>query len=188
MFITMSQVSRKLRLFLLPYLTIPPFVWFALPQLIKMNSEDVKTRIERRGKTEHLDYFETLIPFDKSMPADKKEIYHLGNVAGQLLLASWQALVNQFYSLIFFLLNEPEVHATLVEEVRTAFVDSQAINMNAVGNLRYLDACVQESLRLHQDTVDRLPRLSPGALVHGEFIPQGVSLRQIGLSRLKTAG
>jgi hypothetical protein len=176
LFLTMSQITRKFRLLVLPYLTIPPSVWLTLPKLIKMNSEDVKMRIELRGKTEHLDYFETLMPFDRPVPQDQKEIYHLENVAGQLLVASWQPLANQFYSLIFFLLKEPEAHATLVEEVRTAFADSKDINMDTVGNLKYLQGCVQEGLRLHQETVDGLPRVSPGATVDGKFIPRGVSL------------
>jgi hypothetical protein len=178
LFLTMSQVTRKFRLFFLPYLTIPPAVWFAMPTLMKMNSEDVKARIERRGQTEHLDYFETLIPFDKPVPKEKNEIHHLENVAGQLLLASWQPLANQFYSVLFFLLKEPEVYARLVKEVRIACVDSDAINMDTVGGLKYLHGCVQEGLRLHQDTVDGLPRVSPGAVVDGQFIPPGVSFAE----------
>jgi len=139
-----------------------------------MNSEDVKTRIDRRGKTEHLDYVEQLIPADKSVPQDKKHIFHLGNIAAQLLLASWPPLASHFYSLIFFLLKEPDVYDALVEEVRGAFADSHAINMDSVGNLKYLHGGVQESLQLHQDTVDGLLRVSPGAVVDGEYIPQGV--------------
>ncbi|KAH9985178.1 cytochrome P450 [Xylariaceae sp. FL0662B] len=175
LFITMSQVTRKFRLLTpLMYLTIPPSIWFVMPRLINMNAEDVKTRIERRGKTEHLDYFEQLIPADKPVPEDRKHIYHLENVAGQLLLASWQPLANQFYSLIFFLLGEPDAYAALVKEIRTAFTDSDQINTETIADLHYLQACVKESLRLHQDTVDGLPRVSPGALVDGTYIPQGV--------------
>lgn len=140
-----------------------------------MHSQDFKQRLERRDDTEHLDYFETLIPFDKPVPASKKEMYHLENVAGQLLLASWQPLANQFYSLIFFILREPGRYATLVNEVRAEFATTDNISMESVGTLKYLKACVQESLRLHQDTVDGLPRLSPGAVVDGNFVPQGVS-------------
>lgn len=145
-----------------------------MPQLINMNSKDVKARIERRGNTEHLDYFEQVMPYDKPVPEDKKHIYHLENIAGQLLLASWQPLTNQFYSVIFFLLKEPDILAALVKEVRDAFEESDAISIEAVGTLKYLNACVQEGLRLHQDTVDGLPRVSPGAVVDGRFIPQGV--------------
>jgi hypothetical protein len=170
----MSQITRKFHLSFLPYLTIPPSVWFAMPTLMHMNSQDAKTRLERRGTITNLDYFETLVPFDAPVPADKKEIKHLENIAGQLLLASWQPLANQFYSLIFFLLKEPEIYATLVGEVRAAFGRSEDINMGSVASLRYLNACVSESLRLHQDTVDGLPRISPGAFVDGIYVPRGV--------------
>jgi hypothetical protein len=146
-----------------------------MPKLLKMNTQDVKTRIECRGKTDHLYYFEQLFPSDRPVPADRKQILHLENVAGQLLLASWQPLTNQFYSLIYFLLKEPNINAVLIEEVRTAFADYDATNMDSVGNLKYLHACVQESFWLHQDTVDGLSRVSPGAVVDGTYITQGVS-------------
>ena len=173
----MSQITRKFRLFSpFTYLAIPPSVWFAMPKLIKMNSQYVKTRIECRGKTEHLDYFEQLIPADEPVPEDNKQIFHLENVAGQLLLASWQPLANQFYSLIFFLLKELDAYVALVKEVREAFPDYDAINTESTGNLKYLQACAQESLRLHQETVDGLPRVSPGAVVDGIYVPQGVCI------------
>lgn len=148
-----------------------------MPKLIKMNSEDVKRRLDLRGKTEHLDYFEQLAPADEPVPTDKKQLFHLENVAAQLLVASWQPLANQFYSLIYFLLREPEAYAAIVEEVRAAFQDINAINPESVGTLQYLNACIQESLRLHQETTDGLPRISPGASVAGRYIPQGVSLK-----------
>jgi hypothetical protein len=65
-----------------------------MPKLFKMNAQDVKTRIECRGKIDHLDYFEQLLPSARPVPADRKQILHLENVAGQLLLASWQPLAN----------------------------------------------------------------------------------------------
>lgn len=176
LFLTMSQITRKFRLINpLMYLTIPPSVWFMMPKLIGMNHQDVKARIERRGETQHLDYFEQLVPADKPSPEDKKEIYHLENVAGQLLLAGWQPLANQFYSLIFFVLKEPEAYAALVKEVRDTFTDYDLINSETTAGLKYLQACAYESLRLHQETVDGLPRVSPGALVDGTYIPKGVS-------------
>jgi cytochrome P450 len=76
---------------------------------------------------------------------------------------------------MFFLLKEPDIHTALVKEVRAAFLDYYAVNIDSAGNLKYLHACVQESLRLHQDTVDSLPRVSPGAVVEGTYIPPGVN-------------
>ena len=145
-----------------------------MPKLMRMNAEDIQSRIDRRGRTEHLDYFEQLIPTGQPVPNDKKHIYHLENVAGQLLLASWQPLADQFYSLIMFLLGSPDTYAALVEEVRAVFTSSEAINIETTATLKYLGACQRESLRLHQATVDGLPRISPGAVVDGAYIPKGV--------------
>ncbi|KAK8118405.1 uncharacterized protein PG998_003031 [Apiospora kogelbergensis] len=175
LFVTMSEITRKIGLLSpLAYLTIPASVWVIMPKLIRMNTEDVATRIGLRGKTEHLDYFEQLVPADQPVPTDKKRIYHLENVAGQLLLASWQPLADQFYSLIFFLLRAPDAYSMLVEEVRAAFPTSDAINTETTANLKYLQGCQRESLRLHQETVDGLPRVSPGAVVDVAYIPKGV--------------
>ncbi|KAI1422851.1 cytochrome P450 [Xylaria sp. FL1777] len=181
LFLTLSQISRKFnlaaRVLLTPlmYLSIPLSVWFTITSLIKTNAKDLQQRIDRRGNTEHLDYVEQLIPFDKPLPT-KKELFHIQNVAGQLLLASWQPLANQFYTIVLFLLREPGVYAALVSEVRAAFSHDSDITIGslAAGNLRYLQACVSEGLRIHAETVDGLPRISPGTTVDGHFVPQGV--------------
>ncbi|KAF7519351.1 hypothetical protein G7054_g13124 [Neopestalotiopsis clavispora] len=181
LFLTMSQITRKFPVLSpLMYLTIPPSVWFMLPKLLAMNSDNVKARIERRGQAgQAVDYFEQLIPADKPLPKDKKELYHLENVLAQLLIASWQPLANQSYSLIYFLLGEPEAHAALVEEVRTAFRNYDDITSESVAKLEYLKGCTSESFRLHQDTVDGLPRISPGAVVDGAYIPSGVGISNL---------
>lgn len=147
-----------------------------MPKAMRMNAEEFETRIQRRGKTEHLDYFEQLVPADKPAPKNKKEIYHLENVAMQLLLAGWQPLSNQFYSAIFFLLTTKPNNAyeNLVKEIRNSFPDSNTINTESTAGMKYLSACIQESLRLHQETVNGLPRRSPGAVVDGKYIPKGV--------------
>lgn len=176
LFLTMSQITRKFRILTpLMYLTIPPSIWSSLPKLMAMNSEDVKARIGRRGQTEGLDYFEQLLPTGKPVPQEKSEMLHLQNVLGQLLLASWQPLANQFYSLLFFLLSERDAYEALIQEVRTTFRNYDEISSESTAKLEYLRACLNESLRLHQETVDGLPRVSPGAVVDGVYIPPGVT-------------
>ncbi|KAH7309879.1 cytochrome P450 [Stachybotrys elegans] len=176
LFLILSQITRKFSLLKpLAYLAIPPSVWLMLPKLLRLNTEEVNTRIQRRGQMAHLDYFEQLVPADQPVPEDDNYIYHLKNIAGQLLLASWQPLANQFYSLIFFLLQEPDAYKALAGEVRGEFSSYSDISLETIAKLKFLDACVQESLRLHQDTVDGLPRISPGAVVDGHYIPQGVT-------------
>ncbi|KAI0140459.1 cytochrome P450 [Xylariaceae sp. FL1272] len=136
--------------------------------------------LDRRGNTEHLDYVEQLVPSDKPLP-EKKELYNIQNVAGQLLLAIWQPLANRFYTIILLLLQHPGTYAALVSEVRTAFASDADITIGnlATNRLKYLQACVYEGLRLHVETTDGLPRISPGAMVDGHYVPKGV-ICQIG--------
>lgn len=175
LFITMSQITRKIRLLTpLMLFCFPPSILLIMPKLLKMHSRDIKQRIDRRGATQHLDYLEQLVPSDKLPPTDKSEIYHIENIAGQLLLAGWQPLTDQFYSIVLFILGEPGTLSALVDEIRSSFAKYEDITAETVAPLRYLHACTQESLRLHPETVDGLPRVSPGAVVDGEYIPQGV--------------
>ncbi|KAI9641172.1 hypothetical protein NHQ30_010602 [Ciborinia camelliae] len=134
-----------------------------------------RTRIERRGKTEHLDYFDQLISSDAPAPKDKKQINHLEQIAGQMLVAGWEPMSNQFYSSIFFLLKEPNAYKSLVKEIRGEFKSYNEIIHDTVANMKYLHACLQETFRIHQNTSDGLPRMSPGAIVDGNYIPRGVS-------------
>jgi cytochrome P450 len=116
-----------------------------------------------------------MLPIDQPVPG-KKELFHIQNVAGQLLLASSQPLGNQFYIILLFLPKDPDVYANVVSEVKAAYDDGGEITLGSVAreNLKYLQACVSEGLRLHVETTDGLPRISPGAVVDGHYIPQGV--------------
>lgn len=88
LFLTIQAVSKKFPLLSpLMYLFIPPSVWLTMPRVLKINSQEVQSRIERKGQTEHLDYFDQLIPGDASAPKDKKQINHLEQIAGQMLVA-----------------------------------------------------------------------------------------------------
>lgn len=142
---------------------------------MKINSDEVQRRIDRRGQTDHLDYFEHIVPADKPAPTDQKQIKHLEQIAGQLLVASWEPVSNQLYSVIFFLLQNRDAYRLLSEEIRSAFGSYSEISPDSVANLKFLQACLHETFRLHHNTADGLPRMSPGAVVDGTYISKGVS-------------
>lgn len=90
-------------------------------------------------------------------------------------MAGWDPMANQFYSSIFFLLHNSEAHTALSSEVRAEFESCDEITHDRVMGLKYLHACLQETFRFHQNTTDGLPRMSPGAMVDGTYVPRGVS-------------
>ncbi|TGO44473.1 hypothetical protein BCON_0512g00020 [Botryotinia convoluta] len=61
----------------------------------------------------------------------------------------------------------------LQDEIRSAFTDESDINMVNCGQISYLQACIEETLRMFPPAVETPPRVSPGANIGGEFIPSG---------------
>ncbi|KAK5992617.1 Cytochrome P450 monooxygenase TwmD [Cladobotryum mycophilum] len=131
-------------------------------------------RIRRKGAVEHLDFFEQLIPEDREPPKDPKEMRHLEQVAGQLLIAGYEPPVMWFYFTIYHLLKNPNSLRTLVDEIRGTFQSYNDITSDTAATLPYLTACLRESLRTMPNVLTGMPVVSPGAVVDGIYIPKGV--------------
>ncbi|TLS22254.1 uncharacterized protein PpBr36_10073 [Pyricularia pennisetigena] len=81
-------------------------------------------------------------------------------------------------STLFFELCLPRnraVRDAVVAEVRTKFKREADVNFKAVqaSQLPLLHACIEESLRIHPPFAEQPPRVSPGAVVDGQFVPKG---------------
>lgn len=76
------------------------------------------------------------------------------------------------------LLQNPEILKNLATEIRHSFQDASEICADRVSNLPYLNAVIEEGLRLSTPVALGLPRVVPdgGASVLGQWLPGGVSL------------
>ncbi|PQE24174.1 cytochrome p450 protein [Rutstroemia sp. NJR-2017a BVV2] len=85
----------------------------------------------------------------------------------------------------YLLLRDPQKLNELVEEVRGAFEREDQITVQSTQSLVYLDAVINETMRIHHPTPISLPRLVPagGRTIDGEFIPGntviGINLQNI---------
>ena len=67
----------------------------------------------------------------------------------------------------------------VLNEIRSAFASKEEISLRNTtpATLPYLNACIEESMRVYPSTAEQPPRVSPGEVVGGQFIPQGVSTK-----------
>lgn len=78
----------------------------------------------------------------------------------------------------YYLLRNPATYTQLVNEIRGAFDRQSDISLSSIANLPYLNAVLEESLRIYPPIPTMLPRLVPegGAVINGDFVPGGVSI------------
>ena len=77
----------------------------------------------------------------------------------------------------YHLLKNPAKMARLTKEIRTAFSSLEDINLVNIAQLEYLNAVIEEGLRIYPPVSVGLPRSVPegGATVGGMWLPGGVS-------------
>lgn len=174
-FSTIEQVSKripilgKLKYFFIPFLAVR-----SLKEMTRTGREELQRRISRKRTTEDLDFFEHIAPTDGIIPTDPKEFRHLQMVASQLLFAGFEPISSWYYSTLLYLLKEPEILKTLASEIRDEFTSYNDIKPDALVSIEYLNACLHESLRLFPSNNMGLPRVSPGAVIDGTYVPPGV--------------
>lgn len=90
--------------------------------------------------------------------------------------AGSETLSSFFTAAMYLLGTHPEAYHRLKDEIRNEYTDIQAINAVNTQKLQYLNAVIEECLRVVPPISLGLPRYSPGAEVDGIYLPPGVSL------------
>jgi hypothetical protein len=74
-------------------------------------------------------------------------------------------------------LKSPEKLQRVTQEVRDAFPTFEDVTISKLSQLSYLQACIEEGLRMYPPVASGLPRVTPegGAKICGQWVPSGVS-------------
>ena len=171
----MQVFKRFPLLYPFQYLAAPVGKLKALAGMEAAVRDGVLQRIQRRGNTEHVDLFDHVLPVDQPVPTDRSGLTHIGALAQQMMFASYGPISDWYYGTLLFLLDYPESFQYLSKEIRSRFYKYDDITSSELNSLSYLHACLEESLRLLPSNNTGLPRLSPGAVVDGHYVPKGVS-------------
>jgi cytochrome P450 len=88
-------------------------------------------------------------------------------------------------AITFYLLKSPRCHDILKKELRARFKSLSEIDITSTSQLPYLQAVIKEGMRIFPANSQGLPRKSPGTVVDGHFVPEGVSIsKSVELTRL----
>ncbi|CAI0644164.1 unnamed protein product [Colletotrichum noveboracense] len=132
-------------------------------------------RVERRLKRtpEHPDLWSRILGMEKeSESLTMEEQYANGFL---FMTAGTETIASALSAITFYLLQNPQHLEKITREVRQRFSTSEDMSLEALARLPYLQAVIQEGLRLHPPLPIMLPRVIPkgGARVAGEWIPEG---------------
>lgn len=161
---------------------------------LKNNAEYVYDKLRKRielGK-ERGDFFDHVLKhgiLDEDAPSKQQDtgkqpenllgftFEELHSTASDLVFAGSETTATVLSGIIFQLLLNPDVHAHLTAKVRSAFATEEDINMTstALGSLPYLDAVLQEGLRMYHPAPLFSGRIAPpgGDTIAGVYLPAG---------------
>ncbi|OCK88101.1 cytochrome P450 [Cenococcum geophilum 1.58] len=171
-----------------------PFVKSILNKMIpksvlekrKLHMSHTIDRVNKRlaVKTDRPDIWTYVLRHSDSDSAAQKGLSGLEmySNAATFMVAGTETTATQLGGVTYQLLKKPEAMARLVAEVREAFPTKEDITMVALARLEFLNACLEEGLRIYPPVPLGLPRITPtqGAVVCGKEVPGGavVSLPQ----------
>ncbi|KAI1753600.1 cytochrome P450 [Xylaria castorea] len=154
---------------------LQPIRWIGKSKLLAENKsraivwEKVGQRMEGG---ERPDFLEGLLRKKEELKLDQSR---LTMNATLLIIAGSETTATLLSGATWLLTRHPEKLRQLEQEVRSAFKSDDEITLTSVGNLTYMLACLNESLRRYPPVAGSLPRMAPkgGAMVDGSFVPEG---------------
>ncbi|KAL1840908.1 hypothetical protein VTJ49DRAFT_7650 [Mycothermus thermophilus] len=98
--------------------------------------------------------------------------------ANILILAGSETTATLLSGVTFLLLTHPDKYNRLVKEIRGAFATDADITLTGLGGLDYLNAVLEEGMRMYPPVPILMPRIVPGKgeNVEGYWIPGGTTV------------
>ncbi|KAM0292742.1 hypothetical protein HYE67_011444 [Fusarium culmorum] len=163
-------------MFLNNYPLLRPLILLLGTKEIEMKRQSEQLGAEKTNKRIALgsdarkDFMTYILRNKDGMGMNHEEI--LRNAQG-LIVAGSETTATALSGLTFFLGQNPEVYRRLTDEVRTWWKSDDEITIKSTAALPFLHACLEETLRMYPPAAEVPPRVSPGAVVSGQYVPKG---------------
>ncbi|KAJ5663290.1 hypothetical protein N7507_004021 [Penicillium longicatenatum] len=131
----------------------------------------------RMGKpNDRPDFFANILKQkDPSKTFSEGELYANADV---LIIAGSETTATLLSGVTYLLLRSPHAFAKLKDEVRGAFKSDSDVTLEACNQLVYLQACLNEALRMYPPVPVGLPRVidAQGDTIDGNWVPGGITV------------
>ncbi|EFQ36369.1 cytochrome P450 [Colletotrichum graminicola M1.001] len=109
---------------------------------------------------------------------DRLTLPEMHTNSSAFMMAGTETTATACGGLTYYMLKHPGVMEKLVREIRTSFDSEQDITIARMQRLEYLQACINETLRVYPPSVTGFQRVTPpeGAEICGRFVPGGTSV------------
>ncbi|PVH99997.1 benzoate 4-monooxygenase cytochrome P450 [Periconia macrospinosa] len=140
--------------------------------------EREKKRKAGGGGAERKDTFHYLLNSKDPMTGKEFTVEELQADTSLLIAAGSDGVTLATCALLFYALQQPQIMHKLTTEIREAFPTWQDVRTPKLNGLKYLHACIEESLRLAPPKPSSLPRivLPGGTEIEGQYIPAGTTV------------
>ncbi|OTA96863.1 hypothetical protein M434DRAFT_392544 [Hypoxylon sp. CO27-5] len=133
--------------------------------------DKVKRRLESTSSRQ--DFFTNIVAKVKSGEVGLEE---MTAHASTLIIAGGETTATTLAATLYYALRSPEVRVKLTNEIRSRYESYDEIDSANALQLPYLQAVINEALRIHPSGAHGFPRISPGATVDGHWVPAGTEL------------
>ncbi|OQE10623.1 hypothetical protein PENFLA_c085G05602 [Penicillium flavigenum] len=139
------------------------------------SQERVDKRVDINRTLQKPDIWGIVMSQKEDLRLTRTEMYANSQV---FMVAGTETTATALSGLLYHLLMAPDKMKIIVEEVRVTFDKGSDIDMRTLEHMTYLNACIEEGLRIYPPVPVGLPRVTPdeGLLVCGEHIPGRTAL------------
>ncbi|CAJ2506368.1 Uu.00g004980.m01.CDS01 [Anthostomella pinea] len=133
--------------------------------------DQVKRRLDSESPRQ--DFFTNLTHKVKSgeVPLEEMTAH-----ASTLIIAGGETTATTLSAAMFYMLKDPRVAEKLTKEIRQRYKSYDEINSTSAQQLPYLQAVINEALRMHPSGAHGFPRISPGLTIDGHWVPKGTEV------------
>ncbi|MCJ1369799.1 hypothetical protein MMC20_001011 [Loxospora ochrophaea] len=156
---------------------LTPFFYGSMIQARLDHFEWARQRVEKRMNLEMVrpDFMTEMM---KNNDEKTMTVPEVETLAHGIISAGSETTATLLSGATNYLLKYPDTLKRLQDEIRSKFSDDAAIDLASVGNLPYLNAVLEESLRMCTPVGGGLPRTVPtgGDTVCGHFLEEGTEV------------